>query len=476
MDYKKIGFKAGIEIHQQLESNKLFCSCPSIVNDPNPTTIIVKRKLRAVAGETDKVDIAARYEKQKDKEVIYEAKPTSSCLVELDEEPPHDLNEEALETVLQVALLLNANIVDKIQFMRKTIVDGSLPSGFQRTALIATDGEIETSKGKVKILTIMLEEEAAKKIKETPSEVTFGLDRLGVPLIEVTTGPNLKDPEHVKEAASLIGMILRSTERVKRGIGSIRQDVNVNIKTHPRVELKGFQDLRAIPKVVENEIKRQLSKKGKEIPHVRKVNPDLTTTFLRPMPGSARLYPETDIRTIEITPKILKTIKIPELITEKAIKLEKGFKLNSQLAHELVPKQKFFKFLVKKYIKTEPRFIAQVLIEYPKEIKKRYNLKVLDKHVEDVLGLFHIKKITRDGVFEVLIELAKGKKVRLDKYKIVPKHKIEKEIKEIIKKHKDITFNAIMGEVMKKFRGKINGREAASLINKYKKRGNKVCS
>ncbi len=468
MDYKKLGFKAGLEIHQQLESNKLFCSCPSLVNDPNPTTTIVKRKLRAVAGETEKVDIAAEYEKSKDKWVIYETKQTSSCLVELDEDPPHNINEEALEIALQISLLLNAKIVDKIQFMRKTIIDGSMTSGFQRTALIATDGEIKTSKGKVKIPTIMLEEEAAKKIKETPTEVVYSLDRLGVPLIEVTTNATLKDPEHVKEAASIIGMILRSTEKVKRGIGSIRQDVNISTKKHPRIEIKGFQDLRSIPKVIEIEIKRQLAKKTKQKPHVRKVNPGFTTTFLRPMPGSARLYPETDIRPIEITSKLLKKIKIPELLSERALKLEKGFKLNAQTAHGLIPKQKFFKFLVKKYPKIDPRFIAQVLIEHPKEIKSRYRVKVLDKYVEEVLSYFNSKKITKEAVFEILLELAQNKKIDLKKYEILPKEKLEKEIIAIVKKYKHLSFNAIMGEVMKEFRGKIDGREVASIIRKHK--------
>lgn len=469
MNYKKLGFRSGIEIHQQLESHKLFCSCPSLVNDPNPTTTIIKRKLRAVEGETKEVDRAAKYERKKDKWVIYEAKATSSCLVELDEEPPHSFNEDALETALQIALLLNAKIVDKIQFMRKTIIDGSVTSGFQRTALIATDGEIETSKGKVKIQTIMLEEEAAKKIKETPTEVTYSLDRLGVPLIEIATDASLEDPEHVKEAASIIGMILRSTERVRRGIGTIRQDVNVSIRTHPRVEIKGFQDLKSMPKVIEREVKRQIKDRKKTIPHVRKANPDFSTSFLRPMPGSARLYPETDIRSIEITPSMLKSIKVPELLTERAIKLEKGFKLPSQLANELVSKQKFFKFLVTKLPKTDPKFIAQALVEYPKEIKSRYNVKVLDKYVEEILTYFDQKQIAKDAVFEAMLDLAKNKKVDIKKYKTIPKEKLEKEIQEIIKKHKGLSFNAIMGEIMKKYRGKIEGKKAASLINKYKK-------
>ena len=165
-DYKKLGFKCGIEIHQQLETNKLFCKCPSLVNEPNKPDIKVKRYLRAVTGETGEKDIAAEHEEKKQKKHIYEACSSSSCLVELDEEPPHLPNPKAIETALEIALLLNCEIVDDIIFMRKTVVDGSNTSGFQRTALIGRNGYIETSKGKVLIPEIYLEEEAAKRISQ----------------------------------------------------------------------------------------------------------------------------------------------------------------------------------------------------------------------------------------------------------------------------------------------------------------------
>ena len=165
VNYQKLGFKCGLEIHQQLEGKKLFCSCPTLNSDAEPD-VKFERRLRAVAGETGEVDIAAKHEMQKGKKFIYMADSNDTCLVEYDEEPPHELNKEALETALKVALLLNAQIVDEIQIMRKTVVDGSNVSGFQRTALIAQDGYINTSLGKVKIPTICLEEEAAQKLEQ----------------------------------------------------------------------------------------------------------------------------------------------------------------------------------------------------------------------------------------------------------------------------------------------------------------------
>src|SRR3989344_3372004 len=295
-DYKTLHFKAGLEIHQQLEGKKLFCHCPTLVNDSHPVDIVVQRKLRTSAGETGSVDVAAKYETAKNRMFVYEACSTSSCLVELDDEPPHDVNREALLVALQIAKIMHAKTVDEVQFMRKIVVDGSNVSSFQRTAVIALDGYIDTSKGKVSIASICLEEESAKKIETKDTEVIYRLDRLGVPLIEIATGPDLQDPFHAQEVAGILGMILRSTGKVRRGLGSIRQDVNISIQKGNRVELKGFQDLRSISKVIDVEIDRQLAllKKGKKVEkEVRKVEPDFTTSFLRPMPGASRMYPET---------------------------------------------------------------------------------------------------------------------------------------------------------------------------------------
>ena len=153
LDYQKLGFKCGLEIHQQLEGKKLFCNCLTLNSDQEPD-VKFERRLRAVAGETGQIDIAARHEMEKGKKFIYECDSADTCMVEYDEEPPHELNKHALETTLKVSLLLNAKIVDEIRVMRKTVVDGSNVAGFQRTALVAQDGFIETSLGKVKIPTI----------------------------------------------------------------------------------------------------------------------------------------------------------------------------------------------------------------------------------------------------------------------------------------------------------------------------------
>ena len=163
INYQELGFKCGLEIHQQLSGKKLFCSCPTLNSDKDPD-IKLERKLRAVVGETGEVDAAAQFEMLKNRKMIYEGNSEDVCIVETDEEPPHELNKEALETALKVALLLNAKIVDEIQIMRKIVVDGSNVSGFQRTALIAMDGHIESPEGRISITTICLEEEAAQKL------------------------------------------------------------------------------------------------------------------------------------------------------------------------------------------------------------------------------------------------------------------------------------------------------------------------
>ncbi len=226
-DYEKLGLKAGLEIHQQLDTSKLFSYAPSYLKNDEPDYVI-KRKLHAVPGESGKVDIAVEYEASLDKEFYYEGYRDTVTLVELDEAPPRPINEESLDAVLQIALLLNCEIYPVTQVMRKTVINGSNTSGFQRTVLIAHDGFVETGFGKVPIETVCLEEDSARIMKREKDKVVYRLDRLGIPLVEIATSPDLKHPEEIKEAALKIGEILRVC-RVRRGIGTIRQDVNVSI-------------------------------------------------------------------------------------------------------------------------------------------------------------------------------------------------------------------------------------------------------
>ena len=256
-DYRKLGFMCGIEIHQQLDTRKLFCSCPSIIREDKPD-VRVERRMRAVAGELGEVDPAALHEFLKDRRLVYEAYLDTNCLVELDEEPPHPLNQEALEIAVEAAFLLKARLVDELHVMRKTVIDGSNTTGFQRTILVAVDGVLETSEGRVGVPTICLEEDAARKIEENGDTVTYRIDRLGIPLIEVATTPDIKSPKHAREVAEKIGMLLRATGKVKRGLGTIRQDINVSISEGSRVEVKGVQTLNDIPKLLENEVMRQM--------------------------------------------------------------------------------------------------------------------------------------------------------------------------------------------------------------------------
>ena len=465
LNYKNLGFKAGLEIHQQLDTKKLFCKCPSITNKKEAPDLTVKRKLRAVAGLSGEKDIATLHEEQKDRTFYYEFYNDCNCLLELDESPPEELNKEALEIALQISLLLKSKIVPKIRIMRKIVIDGSNVSGFQRTALIAKNGKIKTSKGIVRIPAIFLEEEAAKKIKVSGKEVTYRLDRLGVPLVEIGTSPDIQDPEHAKETAEIIGMILRAT-KVKRGLGTIRQDINISIKDSPRIEIKGFQDLKSIPKIIEYEVSRLLKEKPKS-PEVRGAEQNLTTSFLRPLPGEARMYPETDVIEIE-TKQLIKKIKIPELITEKSLNLEKQFNLQPGLAKEIIEKKINFESLAKKYPRISPKFIAQIIIEMPKELKSRFNIEynfTLDE-LEKVFELANQHALQKEAVSDIMIKIAKKQKINPKDYKQLSFEDIEHEIKKIFQTNPSLTPNAIMGIIMKKYSGKVHPKEVFDLIKK----------
>jgi len=256
-DYEALGLVAGLEIHQQLDTaTKLFCQCPTDLREPAESTRRFTRYLHPTRSELGELDDAAVEESMVEREFEYLAYD-STCLVEEDDEPPHELDDEALETVLEIAQLMDMDPVDQAHVMRKIVVDGSNTSGFQRSSLIATGGEIETSEGAVGIEDLMLEEESAQRVEETDDGVRYSLDRLGIPLVEIGTQPDISSPEQALEAAERIGMLLRSTGKVKRGLGTIRQDVNVSIEEGARVEIKGVQSLDDIDDIVRNEVGRQ---------------------------------------------------------------------------------------------------------------------------------------------------------------------------------------------------------------------------
>ncbi len=254
---ENIGLKVGLEIHQQLSTNKkLFCSCVPLESDEY--TIKFQRKLRAVKSELGEYDPAALFENSKSKTIMYYANPESSCLVEQDEEPPHNLDDDAKNLVLIISSALESNIFSEIYPMRKTVIDGSNTTGFQRTMLVSQGGHIDVDGEKIGVQSICLEEDAAKLLGDKGDIREYSLDRLGVPLIEIALEPVEGNSKKIKKIALSLGRLLRSTKKVTRGIGSIRQDVNVSVRDGGGVvEVKGVQQLDQLEKVVEFEAKRQ---------------------------------------------------------------------------------------------------------------------------------------------------------------------------------------------------------------------------
>ncbi len=600
--------KCGLEIHQQLDMKKLFCECDSVIQEINPHYSI-RRKLRAVVGETGEIDVAAVQEAMKGKVFDYEAYDNNCCLIELDEEPPRNLREEALLAAVQVAKLFKAKFVDEVQVMRKTVIDGSNTSGFQRSALVAYDGKIGSSKGSISIPTIIVEEDSARLIRDEPDKTIFRLDRLGIPLLEVSTGPDITSPEQCAEVAEKLGLLLRSTGKVKRGLGTIRQDVNVSIEGGERVEIKGAQDLKLLPKLVELEavrqqslldIKKELEKRkvkvvlaqivdvsrllvnskskviksnfnksgvvlgiklplfkgllgrellpGKrlgtefsdcakvasgvgglfhsdELPNygimpdeveqvakhldccehdafvlvadlkpraeralqavilranaaihgvpkeVRRANDDATTTFMRPMPGAARMYPETDVLPIRITKKMIDSVVLPELIEHKIARYKK-LGLGDDLA-ELVGKSDradLFDNFVKSFKQLKASYIAEVLLTSEKTIKRQFNIEIspTDEDFCDLFSALEHDEISKESILEILKEKRPVKEV-LHKYKLLSETQLLRELTRIVEENKKLPINALIGKAMSELRGKAAGQKIVELLKKLAK-------
>jgi glutamyl-tRNA(Gln) amidotransferase subunit E len=603
-----MGLKCGIEVHKQLDTErKLFCNCRARFSEAKPQAEVV-RKLRVVAGETGEIDVAALGEVAKGIEFVYRVYPDETCLVELDEEPIHSLNSEALDIVLTIGGLLKCEVPEEIHVMRKTVLDGSNTSGFQRTAIVGLDGKMKTSFGEVGIENLCLEEESCQIMGREGNRVFYGLDRLGIPLVEIGTSPDIRSPEQAREVAEKLGMIVRSTGKVKRGLGTIRQDINVSIAGGARVEIKGVQELRMIPKFVENEalrqkalleIRNELKKKGfkpvrPKVVHVshifkgseskitkdkatyailipdfagfmkRQITPTRTlgneianyvrahsdlkgiihsdeelekyklgkefgklrtamkahhgdtliiavgekeavqrtmdvvarrinqltegvpkevrkaletgeTEYMRPLPGSARLYPETDIPPIRITRKKLAEIRrnLPELLAEKEERHKKEivekFRLSEEITKQLVKagKKKLFDALVQ--TGADPKVIATTLTSTLPYLKKSGVAidKLEERHFAALFVKFREGHLTKEALPDVLKELAAHPGIDIEnairKTKIVSLKldDLKKIIQKTIEKNSELVGDergekVLLGLVMQVVRGKID--------------------
>lgn len=605
----------GLEIHQQLDTKKLFCSCDSTLVDLEGLTFT--RRLRPTQSELGDVDRAALAEAEKRMKFNYQAPRGVSCLVEADEEPPHDANRDAIEIGLTIASLLNAAPVDEIHFMRKIVIDGSNTTGFQRTALIALDGSIEINNKRISIPTICLEEDAARKIEIKTGEVTYRLDRLGIPLIEIATGPELHTPEEVKIAAQKIGSVLRATKRVKRGIGTIREDLNISIPGGARVEIKGVQELRMLPIYVSKEIERQkmlleiseilrsrsvpevtphffdcteifrntrskivrssISSGGKvlvlplkgfagvlksadnrfrlgaelaqyarskgaggifhtdELPgygidevmvatvrktlgleendafvmcadlptkverileavalranyaligvpeETRDPLPDGTTAYSRPLPGAARMYPETDVKPITVDVELITRIRerLPELPESKVKRFVSQYGIHEQQAEQIIREgfEEIFEEIASKW--GLGSIAAKTLLNTFPELEREgvgvYSID--DARIKEIFQALYDNRFAKEALPDILRLIAKGiplektiedlglKTISMDEAVAIIERIVEQR-REFIEERKMNAMGPLMGEVMSQLRGKIDGKIASELLRK----------
>ncbi len=342
------------------------------------------------------------------------------------------------------------------------------------------NGVLETSQGKVGITNICLEEESAGIVKQEDNEITYRLDRLGIPLIEIGTAPDIKNPEHAKEVAEKLGMIIRSTGKSQRGIGVTRQDINVSIDKGARVEIKGVQELDMISEIIENEIKRQqelIAKGEKSKQETRVAKEDGTTEFTRPLPGGERMYPETDLETVIITKAFLSKIKLPETWEQKSKRFSKI--LPKQMADQIIKSgySDMFEKFNKKY---DPLMVASTFASTIVSLRRDgFDVSFSEKQFDKLFSSVKNKEISKEAIPEVL-EIVSKKKISVKKaikksgLKGLTEEELRKIVKNILKKHADLVkgkkVSALMGEVMKEVRGKIDGKTVSKILNEELKR------
>ncbi|MCP4711094.1 MAG: Glu-tRNA(Gln) amidotransferase GatDE subunit E, partial [Planctomycetes bacterium] len=258
-DYQRLGFKCGLEIHQQLKTKKkLFCRCPAgLYQKKDDYDAEVIRHMRPTLSELGEYDGTALMEFRTRKNITYRIKNESACTYDIDDTPPFALNQEALNIALEVSLLLKSSIVGELHITRKQYLDGSIPTGFQRTGIIGIEGEIPLTNKKIRIIQLSLEEDSCREVSDIGHERIYTTDRLGIPLIETVTYPDMLTPAEAAQAAHYLRFLTRSTDKVRTGIGAAREDVNVSITGGTRVEIKGVAHISWIPRLTHNEAYRQ---------------------------------------------------------------------------------------------------------------------------------------------------------------------------------------------------------------------------
>ena len=610
-DYEQLGLVAGLEIHQQLDTEtKLFCDCPTALREPETADRRFTRYLHPTRSELGELDAAALEESRVDRAFEYLSYDTT-CLVEEDDEPPRRVDSEAVATTLEIATLLEMTPVDEAQIMRKLVIDGSNTAGFQRTMLAATDGVIETDGGPVGIEDLMLEEESAQRVEATDEGVRYSLDRLGIPLVEIGTRPDIRTPAQAREAAERIGMLLRSTGRVKRGLGSIRQDVNVSIAEGARVEIKGVQSLDDIDDIVRNEAHRQvelldiaelLAERGasvgeprdvsavfeetdsgvvsgaladggavqavplfgfdgvvgREILPGRRLGTELadhakrhgaggifhtdelpaygvteaevrrlrevveagpedavalvaddpetadiaidavagraetaiegvpeetrdaleegTTRYLRPLPGAARMYPETDVPPVELDASDVET---PELLTERVTRYTETHELDPVLAEQVAYSERMPLFERALEMGVDPTLAANTLESTLTELR-RDDVPVeqlTDDQFEELFELLAAGELAKEGVPELLATLAAdpalsaSEAAEQEGLGSVGREEVREAIQAVVERNAAQVdqegmgaFSALMGECMGALRGKADGDVVSDVL------------
>jgi len=474
LNYVDCDIKVGLEIHFQLDTNrKLFCSCSTAMKEKEYVDLVV-RKLHPTFSERGGIDEASKYEYLRNRTFFYEVYNKESCLVELDEEPPHEINREALLVSLQIAKLFNCRIPDEIYVMRKIVIDGSNTSGFQRTMIVGIDGYFEFKGKKIPITQICLEEDSAAIDREENGKVYYRLNRLGIPLVEIDTGIlEGFTPSEIEEIAYYIFLIASSTKKVKRTLGSIRQDVNISVKNGPRVEIKGIQRLGLISKVIEYEVKRQLEilESGKNVKEETRVaREDGTTEFIRPLPGAERMYPETDIKPIK-TEELLKMVKECRSLVEILEKYEKEYKLSRELINSLLKSEYFFLLEnIVEEIGLEPSVVAGILTTTIKEIERKEKIKVeLDEsRLKEFFLALKNEKIFKEASYDILREMCIYREESIDSIierlglKPLSEEEIRKIVREEINKVED--RRKLESIIISRIRGRANIRRAIEII------------
>jgi len=413
------------------------------------------------------------------------------------------INKKAVEYGIKVGLALNCKIEEETLFYRKNYYYPDLPKGFQISQYdypLATQGHImilgdDGKERNIRINRAHMEEDPGRLVHagtiDKAKYTMVDYNRCGMPLLEVVTEPDLSSPKEARTFLDKLKSILEYLDVFDGSQeGSMRVDANISLKGGDRSEVKNISGFKGVEKALSYEITRQKNLQRRNIKVVQETRhfDELRkiTVSIRSKVGAHdyRYYPEADLAVMRIAPWV-PAIKdaLPELPDAKRERFVKQYGLADDHAKSLTSEIKLANFYEAVAAKAAPKLAAVWIADVLKGELNYRDLSIesfREEHMAEIVQMLEKAKITENGAVQIMrdlldkkggtpqeIVLARGLGKAEDDAVQKAVHEAVAESAAAVADYRagsERALNFIVGQVMKKTRGKASAGEVHRLV------------